>query len=63
MVRLFFMPCTGTDYWKSCEAFIPPEKHLQTKADTFIVEGYKVELSIIWLGLEGKGNGIAKRSR
>ncbi|KAA6325292.1 hypothetical protein EZS27_025478 [termite gut metagenome] len=23
------------DYWKSYEAFIPPEKHLQTKAETF----------------------------
>jgi insertion element IS1 protein InsB len=29
-----------SDYWKCYEAFIPKEKHLQTKAETFTVEGY-----------------------
>jgi insertion element IS1 protein InsB len=29
-----------SDYWKSYESFIPKEKHLQTKAETFTVEGY-----------------------
>ena len=29
-----------TDHWKSYESFIPQEKHIQTKAETFTVEGY-----------------------
>ena len=29
-----------TDHWKSYESFIPKEKHIQTKAETFTVEGY-----------------------
>ena len=34
------MKAIASDYWKSYEDFIPAEKHLQTKAETFIVEGY-----------------------
>ena len=30
----------ATDYWRSYEEFIPAEQHLQTKAQTFTVEGY-----------------------
>jgi insertion element IS1 protein InsB len=30
----------ATDYWKSYEKFVPFEKHLQTKKETFTVEGY-----------------------
>ncbi len=29
-----------TDYWKPCEQFIPPEKPIQSKAETYTVEGY-----------------------
>ncbi|MFT4062921.1 MAG: IS1 family transposase, partial [Edaphocola sp.] len=29
-----------TDYWKSYAEFIPKEKHVQSKAETFTVEGY-----------------------
>ncbi|AEK24299.1 Insertion element IS1 4 protein insB [Capnocytophaga canimorsus Cc5] len=29
-----------TDYWKSYKEFIPAEKHLQTKAETYTVESY-----------------------
>jgi insertion element IS1 protein InsB len=29
-----------TDYWKSYEAFIPPDAHIQSKAETYTVEGY-----------------------
>jgi insertion element IS1 protein InsB len=32
--------CFASDCWKSYEEFIPFEKHLQTKAETFTVEGY-----------------------
>ncbi len=30
----------ATDYWKPYEGFVPPEKHIQSKAETFTVEGY-----------------------
>ena len=34
-----------TDYWKPYEHFVPPEKHTQSKAETFTVEGYIQPLS------------------
>lgn len=34
------MKCIASDYWKAYECIIPQEKHLQTKAETFTVEGY-----------------------
>jgi insertion element IS1 protein InsB len=30
----------ASDYWKSYEEFIPSEKPLQSKAETFTIEGY-----------------------
>jgi insertion element IS1 protein InsB len=30
----------ASDYWKPYESIIPRKKHLQTKAETFTVEGY-----------------------
>jgi len=30
----------ATDHWKPYEDFIPVEKHIQSKAETFTVEGY-----------------------
>lgn len=29
-----------SDYWKPYETIIPRDKHVQTKAETFTVEGY-----------------------
>ena len=29
-----------TDYWDPYEHFVPSEKHIQSKAETFTVEGY-----------------------
>ena len=29
-----------TDYWDPSEHFVPPEKHIQSKAETYTVEGY-----------------------
>ena len=29
-----------SDYWKPYEHIIPAEKHIQSKAETFTVEGY-----------------------
>ena len=30
----------ASDYWKPYESVIPQEKHIQSKAETFTVEGY-----------------------
>jgi insertion element IS1 protein InsB len=30
----------ASDYWKPYENVIPKEKHIQSKAETFTVEGY-----------------------
>jgi insertion element IS1 protein InsB len=29
-----------TDYWQPYQAFLPPELQTQSKAETFVVEGY-----------------------
>ena len=29
-----------TDYWEPYELFVPADKHIQSKAETFTVEGY-----------------------
>ena len=29
-----------TDYWEPYKHFVPPENHIQSKAETFTVEGY-----------------------
>jgi insertion element IS1 protein InsB len=34
------MGIIASDYWKPYESIIPKEKHVQTKAETFAVEGY-----------------------
>jgi len=34
------MKAIASDYWKPYEHIIPAEKHIQSKAETFTVEGY-----------------------
>jgi insertion element IS1 protein InsB len=34
------MDCIASDYWKPYESIIPKEKHIQSKKETFTVEGY-----------------------
>jgi insertion element IS1 protein InsB len=34
------MGIIASDYWKPYERIIPKEKHVQTKAETFTVDGY-----------------------
>jgi len=29
-----------TDYWKAYKEFVPDQKHIQSKAETYTVEGY-----------------------
>ena len=30
----------ASDYWKAYETFVPKERHIQSKKETFTVEGY-----------------------
>jgi insertion element IS1 protein InsB len=34
----------ASDDWRSDEEFVPPEKHGQTKAETYTVEGYNARI-------------------
>jgi insertion element IS1 protein InsB len=34
------MTYIASDHWKSYESIIPKEKHIQSKAETFTIEGY-----------------------
>ena len=34
------MTTIASDYWKVYESIVPKEKHIQSKAETFTVEGY-----------------------
>lgn len=34
------MNTIASDYWKSYEEIVPREKHMQSKAETYTVEGY-----------------------
>ena len=34
------MKSIASDYWKAYERIIPKERHIQSKAETFTVEGY-----------------------
>lgn len=34
------MNTIASDYWKPYEAIVPQDKHIQSKAETYTVEGY-----------------------
>jgi insertion element IS1 protein InsB len=34
------MNYVASDYWASYESIIPPKQHIQSKKETFTVEGY-----------------------
>ena len=34
------MTIITSDYWKPYESIVPKEKHIQSKAETYTVEGY-----------------------
>ena len=34
------MNCVATDYWKAYESIVPKEKHIQSKEETYTIEGY-----------------------
>jgi len=49
-----------SDYWKCYEDFIPKEKHLQTKAETFTVEGYNSRIRHYLARFKRKGKCYSK---
>ena len=50
----------ASDYWKSYEDFVPAEKHLQTKAETFTVEGYNSRIRHYLARFKRKGKCYSK---
>jgi insertion element IS1 protein InsB len=50
----------ASDYWKSYEEFIPAEKHLQTKAETYTVEGYDSRIRHYLARFKRKGKCYSK---
>jgi insertion element IS1 protein InsB len=50
----------ASDYWKSYEEFIPVEKHLQTKAETYTIEGYNSRIRHYLAGFKRKGKCYSK---
>ena len=50
----------ASDYWKSYEEFIPEEKHLQTKAETYTVEGYNSRIRHYLARFKRKGKCYSK---
>jgi insertion element IS1 protein InsB len=50
----------ASDYWKSYEEFVPVEKHLQTKAETFTVEGYNSRIRHYLARFKRKGKCYSK---
>jgi insertion element IS1 protein InsB len=50
----------ASDFWKSYEEFIPRDKHLQTKAETFTVEGYNSRIRHYLARFKRKGKCYSK---
>ena len=50
----------ASDYWKSYEEFVPREKHLQTKAETYTVEGYNSRIRHYLARFKRKGKCYSK---
>ena len=50
----------ATDHWKCYEDFIPPEQHIQSKAETFTVEGYNSRIRHYLARFKRKTKGYSK---
>ena len=50
----------ASDYWKNHEEFIPDDKHLQTKAETYTVEGYNSRIRHYLAKFKRKGKCYSK---
>jgi insertion element IS1 protein InsB len=60
-MQLNYADLLTSNYWKSCEAFMPSRKHIQTKSETYTVEGYNSRINITLQGLREMGNVTVKR--
>jgi len=49
-----------SDHWKSYSEFIPPEKHIQSKAETFTLEGYNSGIRHYLARFKPKGKCYSK---
>jgi len=50
-----------SDYWKSYGEFIPPNKHIQSKSETYTVEGYNSLLRHYLARFKRKGKCYSKQ--
>jgi len=50
----------ASDYWRSYEEFIPEEKHLQSKAETYTIEGYNSRIRHYLARFKRKGKCYSK---
>jgi insertion element IS1 protein InsB len=51
----------SSDYWKSYSELIPEEKHLESKAETFTVEGYNSRIRHYLARFKRKGKCYSKK--
>jgi len=49
-----------TDYWKPYGEFVPEERHVQSKAETYTVEGYNGLFRHFLARLRRKSKGYSK---
>jgi len=49
-----------SDYWKSYNEFVPTEKHLQTKAETYTIESYNSRIRHYLARFKRKGKCYSK---
>ena len=50
----------ASDYWKSYREFIPENKHLQSKAETYTIEGYNSRIRHYLARFKRKGKCYSK---
>jgi len=50
----------ASDYWESYESFVPPDKHLQTKTETYTFEGYNSRIRHYLARFKRKGKCYSK---
>ena len=50
----------ASDYWKSYKEFLPADKHLQTKVETYTVEGYNSRIRHYLARFKRKGKCYSK---
>jgi insertion element IS1 protein InsB len=50
----------ATDYWKSYAEFLPADKHIQSKAETYTVEGYNSRIRHYLARFKRKGKCYSK---